>query len=125
VSSDYVPIPVGWKVIIEPKQGVTVTEAGIDISVTVESQEHLIYLGKIVAMGEAAFMASTKGGIDMSKWERRPQVGDYVIYSPYGGIRIRRTERDGKKRPILLLFNDTDIHAIIDDPDKYFSWVDA
>lgn len=124
-QSDFIPIPVGWKVIIEPMKGKTQTDAGIDLSATVDAQEHLVYIGRIRAMGEGAFMASTKGGIDMSAWERKPQDGDYVIYSPYGGIRIRRTERDGKDRPILLLMNDTDIHAIIDDPTKYYSWVDV
>lgn len=70
-------------------------------------------------------MATTKGGIDMSAWKVRPQEGDYVIYSPYGGIPIRRTERDGKERPELKLMNDTDIHAVVDDPSKYYSWVDV
>lgn len=123
--SDFVPIPVGWKVIIEPMQGKKESEAGIDLSATIHAQEHLMYIGKLVAVGEGAFMASTKGGIDMSQWTVRPQVGDYVVYSPYGGIRIRRTEKDGKERPILLLMNDTDIHAVIDDPNKYYSWVDV
>lgn len=123
--TDFVPVAIGWKVIVEPIRGKKETEAGIDLSASMDAQEHLQYMGKLVAVGEAAFNAQTKGGIDMSSWKARPQVGDYVIYSPYGGVRIRRTEKDGKERPILILMNDTDIHAIIDDPSKYYSWVDA
>lgn len=123
--SEFVPIPVGWKVIIEPLRGKKETEAGIDLSASMDAQEHLQYIGKLVAVGESAFTAETKGGINMSQWKVRPQEGDFVIYSPYGGVRIRRTEKDGKERPILILMNDTDVHAVIDDPTKYYSWVDA
>ena len=81
-----IPIPMGWKVIIEPKQGKTTSDGGIDVSATRAAQEHLVYMGTILAMGEAAFTAVTKGGINMNEWEVKPQVGDTVIYSPYGGM---------------------------------------
>lgn len=123
--SDFVPIPVGWRIIVEPMHGKKESEAGIDLSASMDAQEHLQYIGKVVAVGEAAFSATTKGGINMSEWTKKPQKGDYVIYPPYGGVRIRRTEKDGKERPILIAMNDTDIIAIIDDPTKYYSWVDA
>lgn len=124
--SDCIPIPVGWKVIIEPVSGKTMTDAGIDVSATVEAQEHLQYLGKLVAVGEAAFKAETKGGINMLEWEVRPQVGDHVLFTPYSGMPIRRVKRsDGKARPTLILMNDTDIHAVVDDPNNYYSWVEV
>ena len=116
-----VPIPIGWKVIVQPKKGKTETSGGIDVSATVDAQEHLAYLGTIVAMGEAAFMTRTQGGLDMSKWSVRPQVGDFVMFSPYSGQHIHPTGGD----PDLRLINDTDIHALIDDLDDYFAWVDA
>lgn len=119
--SSKVPIPVGWKVIIRPKKGKTMTGSGIDVSATVDAQEHLVYLGEIVAIGEAAFQTKTTGGIDMKEWKVRPQVGDYCIFSPYGGLNIRPSGENQK----LLLMNDTDVHALVDNPDDYYSWVDV
>lgn len=115
------PICVGWKVIVKPRAGKSETDSGIDMSVTVAAQEHLVYLGELIAVGEAAFMTKTAGGLDMSQWTVRPQVGDYVIFAPYGGQRIYQV---GEKTPIILM-NDTNIHAVIDDPDEYYVWVDA
>ena len=121
--SEAIPIPLGWKVILKPKTGKTTTDSGIDISATADAEEHLNYIGQILDMGEAAFMARTKSGIDMSKWEARPQIGDYVIYTPYSGMRIRRAGDSENK--YILLCNDTDIQALIDDPEAYFSWIDV
>ena len=116
-----IPIPVGWKVIIEPKPGKTETEGGIDVSATRDAQEHLVYIGTIVAMGEAAFTTKTQGGMDLSKWKVRPQVGDHVMFSPYGGLRIHRSGGDSD----LRLMNDTDIQALVDNLDDYYSWIDV
>ena len=116
-----IPIPLGWKVIIKPKKGKTETGTGIDVSATVAAQEHLVYIGEIIAMGEAAFTARTAGGIDMSTWKCKPQVGDNVIYSPYGGMQIRPSGYKG----FILLMNDTDIHGIIDDDQNFYSWIDV
>lgn len=117
-----IPVPIGWKVVVRPCEGKTMSAAGIDLSATIKAQEHLNYVGEIVAMGEAAFTSRTVGGIDMQAWDVKPQVGDYVLYPPYGGMAIYRT---GKKESPLRLMNDTDIMAIIDDPEKYYTWVDA
>ena len=116
-----VPIAVGWKVIVKPKTGKTESEHGIDLSATVDAQEHLVYVGELIEVGEAAFMTRTTGGLDMSTWKVRPQVGDHVIFAPYGGLRIRQR---GEKSELRLM-NDTDIMAVIDDPDAYYSWIDV
>ena len=116
-----IPIPVGWKVIIEPKKGKTMSAGGIDVEATVEAQNHLVYLGTLVAVGEAAFITKTVGGLDMSSWKVRPEVGDNVIFSPYGGLQIRRS---GTTQPLILM-NDTDIHAVVDNLDDYYAWIDV
>lgn len=116
-----IPIPLGWKVIVKPKDGKTTTDGGIDVSATKAAQEHLVYMGEIIAMGEAAFSARTAGGIDMSQWKAKPEVGDCVIYSPYGGMQIRPSGYDG----FILLMNDTDIHGIIGDENNFYSWIDV
>ncbi len=116
-----VPIPVGWKVIVKPKEATTISKGGIDVSASEDAQNHLVYIGTIVAIGEAAFMTKTQGGLDLSKWKVRPQVGDHVIFAPYGGLHIHQR---GEKWPLRLL-NDTDIQALVDDPDDYYAWVDV
>jgi co-chaperonin GroES (HSP10) len=123
MTSIPVPIPLGWKVIVKPKVGKTTTDSGIDISAGKDAEDHLNYIGEIVAVGEAAFSASTKGGIDMAQWEARPQVGDWVMFTPYAGMRIRIAGGDETK--VLILMNDTDIHALIEDPNAYYSWIDV
>jgi co-chaperonin GroES (HSP10) len=117
-----IPIPIGWKVIVKPKEGKLTSDGGIDVSASREAQEHLCYIGELVAVGEAAFTTKTKGGIDMSEWKVRPQVGDFVLYPPYAGQRISRSGED--EAPLRLL-NDTDITALIGDPDAFYAWVDV
>ena len=118
-----IPIPLGWKVIVKPKKALTTSEGGIDVSAGADAESHLTYTGEIIAMGEAAFTCRTKSGIDMSQWKVRPQVGDYVIHTPYAGMRIRRAGE--KDENYIILMNDTDIQALIDTVDDYFAWVDA
>lgn len=122
-TNNKVPLPLGWKVIVKPKKGISTSEGGIDISAAADAESHLCYMGEIIALGEAAFTARTKSGIDMSAWKVRPQVGDFVIHTPYAGMCIRRSGE--KDENYIILLNDTDIQALIDDVDDYYSWVDA
>jgi len=119
-----VPIALGWKVIIKPKEGKQLSAGGIDITATQDAESHLSYIGQVIALGEAALTARTKSGIDMSQWKVRPQVGDWVIHTPYAGMRIRRTGAPKTEKWVVLM-NDTDLQCIIDDPNEYFAWVDA
>jgi co-chaperonin GroES (HSP10) len=57
----------------------------------------------------------------MSEWDVRPQVGDNVIFSPYGGLKLHRS---GDKKQLILM-NDTDVHALVDSLDDYYSWIDV
>ncbi len=120
--SNVVPIALGWKVIIRPKEGKTLSAGGIDVSAASDAEAHLSYIGEVLALGEAAFTARTKSGIDMSAWKVRPQVGDWIIHTPYAGMRLRRTGAADEQW--LILMNDTDVQAIIDDPGDFYSWVD-
>ena len=120
-KTNEIPLVMGWKVIVRPKSAKEMSEGGIVIEAAADAEEHLVYVGQIVAIGEAAYKARTQGGIDMSKWKRVPVVDDWVIFSPYGGLNIRQR---GEKKPLRLM-NDTDIHAIVNDPDAYFAWIDA
>ena len=76
------PIALGWKVIIKPKEGKQFSAGGIDMSAAAEAEAHLSYIGQVLVLGEAAFTARTKSGIDMSKWLVRPQVGDLGTAAP-------------------------------------------
>ncbi len=116
-----IPIPLGWKVIVRPKKAKQYSEEGIDLSATEDAQEHLVYLGELLAVGESAYTSRTVGGIDMKEWKVRPRVGDFVLFAPYGGMKIRQR---GEKTN-LILFNDTDIQGIVSDPDNYFTWIDV
>lgn len=116
-----IPLPIGWKVIVRPKTAKQYSDSGLDLSATEAAQEHLVYMGELIAVGESAFTSRTAGGIDMNTWKVKPQVGDFVLFAPYGGFKIRQR---GEKTN-LILFNDTDIQGIIADPDNFYTWIDV
>lgn len=114
------PIPMGWKVLIRPKQAAKQSAGGIVFAnETTEAEQSLVYVGQVLAMGDAAFTAKTQGGISLSHI-RKPKAGDWVVYAPFAGQKIRVRGDDS----LLILMNDTEIQGIIEDPSDYYAWVD-
>lgn len=116
------PRPMGWKLLVKPKRAKKVSAGGlILVDETSEAEEAMIYIGKVLAIGEAAFKTKTQGGIDLSTWDFVPEVGDWVVYAPFAGQKMRVKGDDS----IILLLNDTEIQGLVDNPDEYWSWLDA
>jgi co-chaperonin GroES (HSP10) len=114
------PIPLGWKVLIRPKQAAQQSAGGIVFAAeTTEAEQSLVYVGQILAMGDAAFTATTQGGIKLSHM-RKPKVGDWVVYAPFAGQKVRVRGDDS----LLILMNDTELQGIIESPDDFYAWVD-
>lgn len=112
--------PVGWRVLIrpyEPKE----TWGDSDIVITgeaLESEEHLTYVGQIVAMGDQCYQAVTRSGIELSKMDPKPKVGDWIMYGTYGGQKV--ITKAGAK---YLMMNDDGIMGIVSDPASFRAYI--
>jgi co-chaperonin GroES (HSP10) len=115
------PVPLGWKVLVRPKQAPKMSLGGIVLAdETSKAEEAMTYVGQILAMGDAAFTATTQGGVRLSHI-RKPKVGDWVVYAPFAGQKMRVRGDDS----LLVLMNDTELQAVIDEPGGFYSWIDA
>jgi chaperonin GroES len=104
--------PLAWRLLIRPFEPEEKTAGGIiKPDETREAEELLTYVGQIVAMGSQCYKAVTRSGIDLSKEEMKPVVGDWVIYGVYGGTMVRM--KGGGK---YLIANDDAILGIVRDP---------
>jgi co-chaperonin GroES (HSP10) len=114
------PVPLGWKVLVRPKQAPKQSSGGIVFAnETTEAEQSLVYVGQILAMGDAAFTATTQGGIKLDRM-RRPKVGDWVVFAPFAGQKMRVKGDES----LLILMNDTELQGIIENPEDYYAWID-
>ena len=81
--------PIGWRVLIRPYEPPKASDGGIIYGGdSLESEEHLTYVGKIVAMGNLCYKAVTRSGINLADVDPKPKVGDWIIYGTYGGQKV-------------------------------------
>jgi len=107
--------PIGWRVLIRPYEVANYSEGGIELPEEVrESEDLLSYVGQIVAMGSECYKVVTRSGIDMSKIDPKPKVGDWIMYGTYGGQTIKT--KTGAK---YLIMNDDGIMGIVSDPHAF------
>ena len=111
-------IPLGWRVLIRPYAAPdTVGDIAL-AEETKESEELLTYVGQVVAMGSECYKAVTRSGIDLSKIDPKPKVGDWIIYGTYGGQKV--VTKDGTK---YLLMNDDCMMGIAPDPSIFRAYI--
>lgn len=104
-------MPVGYRLLVRPLSALKKTKSGLHLSdQTVEAQELLITIGKLLAVGPVSWCRSdhTDENDKRVEWAK---VGDYVIYGKYAGARVKI----GDVRCIFL--NDDEIFATVKDPD--------
>lgn len=113
-------VPIGWRVLVRPyKPKDTWGDTGIAIAdEALESEQLLTCVGQIVAMGSECFKVVTRSGIDMSKIEPKPKVGDWIMYGTYGGQTIKT--KSGVK---YLVMNDDGIMGIVSDPASFRAYL--
>jgi len=111
--------PVGWRVLVRPYEAPEETPGGIVMTnETQQSEEILTYVGQIVAMGSECYKAVTRSGIELSKIDPKPTVGDWIIYGTYGGQSV--FTKAGTK---YLIMNDDCIMGIVDDPAAFRAYI--
>ncbi len=113
VSARLPMVPLGWRILVRPYVPPKTTEGGIEmVEETLENEKVLTNVGQIVAMGNSCYQAITRSGIDMSKVEPRPKVGDWIMYGTYGGQKFHT--RDGGA--MYTVINDDSVMGIVDEP---------
>ena len=106
-------IPLGSLVLVQIKQPVTRTEAGLELTESDKATEgDNTQVAKVIAMGPGAFKSRT----DLSDWPEGAWVktGDYVRVPKYGGDRWN--VQNGKDPVTFALFEDLLMKAIVKDP---------
>lgn len=111
--------PVGWRVLIRPYEPPTHTSGGIELpDEALESEEHLTYIGQIVAMGDQCYCAVTRSGIELANIDPKPKVGDWIMFGTYGGQKV--ITKAGAK---YLMMNDDGIMGIVKDPASFRAYL--
>ena len=119
IDVDLPVIPVGWRVLIRPFEPPSESAGGIVLpDEAKQSEEHLTYVGQIVAMGSECYKIVTRSGIDMSQIDPKPKVGDWIMYGTYGGQKI--VTKAGTK---YLMMNDDGIMGIVKDPASFRAYI--
>lgn len=112
-------LPIGWRILIRPFEAATTTAAGIELPPeAIESEEHLTYVGQIVAMGDQCYKAITRSGIELANMNPKPKVGDWIMYGTYGGQKV--ITKAGAK---YLIMNDDGIMGIVKDPASFRAYL--
>jgi co-chaperonin GroES (HSP10) len=112
VKIDQIPRPVGWRILVQPLEVAEVTSSGIYLAdETKDAQQHLNYVGKVVAVGPEAYKGRKFNGAE--PWVKQ---GDWVVYGRYCGqeIIVGGVNEDHRFRFV----NDDEILAIAEHPER-------
>lgn len=119
VEAELPVTPIGWRVLIRPFEPPKESAGGIALPKEArESEEHLTYVGQIVAMGDQCYTAVTRSGIELANIDPKPKVGDWILYGTYGGQKI--VTKTGVK---YLMMNDDGIMGIVSDPSAFRAYL--
>ena len=108
ITSHQLPIPLNWKVLVQPNQVKKKTASGIHLpTISQDNEEYLTAHGAVCALGDLAYRDRDTG----KRWrsDTSPKVGDRITYGKYAGQKI---VIKGVK---FLLLNDDEITSILPD----------
>lgn len=119
VSAQDMPVPTGWRILIEPIKVEERTRGGIVLPEQAQkAKEHLNYIGKVVAMGPLCYRDPKFG--DGGPWCK---VGDWVAYGQYAGQTVLVRNRAGDGFVPMRLCNDDEILATLASPESVLVYV--
>ena len=110
------PVPMGWKVLIQPNEPKKSTQGGIVIPTkAIEAEEYLTAHGTVLAKGELAYRDKDSG----QSWKSHffPKIGDKVTYGKYAGQKLIV---NGQK---MLLLNDDEVTSVLPEGAEITSYV--
>ena len=108
IGSHQLPIPLNWKVLVQPNQVKTKTSGGIFLpESSKDNEEYLTAHGAVCALGDLAYRDRDTG----KRWRSEicPKVNDRVTYGKYAGQKLV------VKGVKFLLLNDDEITSILPD----------
>ena len=105
VTTEQLPIPLNWKVLVQPHQVQMKTRGGLHLpTISKDNEEYLTAHGRIASMGDLAFKDRDTG----SSWKMNiPKVGNRVTYGKYSGQKVTI---NGVR---FLLLNDDELTSIL------------
>jgi len=105
VTTEQLPIPLNWKVLVQPHQVQMKTRGGLHLpTISKDNEEYLTAHGRIASMGDLAFKDRDTG----ASWKMNiPQVGNRVTYGKYSGQKVTI---NGVR---FLLLNDDELTSIL------------
>jgi chaperonin GroES len=106
IGTKDLPIPMGWKILIQPNQIKQQTKGGILLpSQAKDNEAYLTAHGTVAAIGELAYRDRNTG----ERWKQQttPKAGDRVTYGKYAGQKL---VINGVR---FLLLNDDEITSIL------------
>jgi chaperonin GroES len=108
IGSHQLPVPLNWKVLVQPNQAKTKTSGGVLLpESSKDNEEYLTAHGTVCALGDLAYRDRDTG----QRWRSEvcPRVGDRVTYGKYAGQKLV------VKGVKFLLLNDDEITSILPD----------
>jgi co-chaperonin GroES (HSP10) len=106
IAEHQLPVPMGWKILIQPNQIKQQTKGGIILpSKAQENEAYLTAHGQVCAIGELAYRDRNTG--ERWKLSAIPKKYDRVTYGKYAGQKL---VINGVR---LLLLNDDEITSIL------------
>ena len=109
--------PLGWRVLVRPYEPPESVNEILLAQETKDNEAILTYVGQIVAMGSECYKAVTRSGIDLSKVDPKPKVGDWVVYANMGKRIVMKTGAE------YLVMNDDVIMMIVPDPALFRAYI--
>jgi len=106
IGTKDLPIPMGWKILIQPNQIKQQTKGGILLpSQAKDNEAYLTAHGTVAAIGELAYRDRNTG----ERWKQQttPKAGDRITYGKYAGQKLII---NGVR---FLLLNDDEITSIL------------
>lgn len=106
IGTKDLPIPMGWKILIQPNQIKQQTKGGILLpSQAKDNEAYLTAHGTVASIGELAYRDRNTG----ERWKqvKIPKVGDKVTYGKYAGQKLVINNVR------FLLLNDDEITSIL------------
>lgn len=138
IKLEDLPEPLTWRVLVLPKQPKTKSTGGILIAAQAQdAEQHLNYIGEVVAIGPLAGKNEKFENPDWALWHSEKalapgdrtfpnepekylwdvKVGDWIIYGKYSGQHI--TFRETR----FVTINDDEVVQKIKTPDGFRVWI--
>lgn len=118
ISTDDMPVPVGWRLLIQPIKVEEMTASGIALPKSAqEAKEYLRCVGKVISMGPLCYRHNKfEGGEPWCK------IGDWVVFGEYVGRNLKIRNQAGGLTDVRLI-SDDEVVSRIPNPEAVLIYV--